>query len=142
MLSTGDSITRLKSIGEKRAGLFARLGVKTIYDLLSFFPRHYDDLTSPVSISEALPEQKCCVKAKVTAPVGEHRIRKNMVIYKTKVSDGSAGMNITIFNNRYAAAALKVGSEHLFYGKVTANFLQKEMSSPEILPQSEQSRSA
>ena len=138
MLNINDSITKLKSIGEKRAQLFSKLGVNTIYDLLTFYPRYYDDLTNPVNIGETLPEQKYCIKAKITAPVAEHRIRKNMVIYKTKASDGSGSVNITIFNNKYAAASLKMGSEHLFYGRVTANFLQREMSAPEVLPVSEQ----
>ena len=138
MLNIHDAITRLKSIGEKRAQLFSKLGVNTIYDLLTFYPRYYDDLTNPVNIGETLPEQKYCIKAKITAPVAEHRIRKNMVIYKTKASDDSGSVNITIFNNKYAAASLKMGSEHLFYGRVTANFLQREMSAPEVLPVSEQ----
>ncbi len=138
MLNINDSITKLKSIGEKRAQLFSKLGVNTIYDLLTFYPRYYDDLTNPVNIGETLPEQKYCIKAKITAPVAEHRIRKNMVIYKTKASDDSGSVNITIFNNKYAAASLKMGSEHLFYGRVTANFLQREMSAPEVLPVSEQ----
>lgn len=138
MLNINDSITKLKSIGEKRAQLFSKLGVNTIYDLLTFYPRYYDDLTNPVNIGETLPEQKYCIKAKITAPVAEHRIRKNMVIYKTKASDGSGSVNITIFNNKYAAASLKMGSEHLFYGRVMANFLQREMSAPEVLPVSEQ----
>ncbi len=138
MLNIHDAITRLKSIGEKRAQLFSKLGVNTIYDLLTFYPRYYDDLTNPAKIGETLPEQKYCIKAKITAPVAEHRIRKNMVIYKTKASDDSGSVNITIFNNKYAAASLKMGSEHLFYGRVTANFLQREMSAPEVLPVSEQ----
>lgn len=138
MFNIYDDITRLKSIGEKRAQLFSKLGVNTISDLLTFYPRHYDDLTKPVKIGETLPEQKYCIKAKITSPVEEHRIRKNMVIYKTKASDESGSINITIFNNKYAAAALRIGSEHLFYGRVTVNFLQREMSAPEVLPVSEQ----
>ncbi len=137
-LNLQNDITHLKSVGEKRARLLNKLGVYTIYDLLCFYPRGYDDFTCPLTINDCLPDLKQCVRAKIIAPVAENRIRKGMTLYKTKASDGTGSMNITLFNNRFAAAMLKVGGEYLFYGKVTANFINKEMTSPEIMPVTEQ----
>ena len=46
-----DSIRYLKGVGEARARLFAKVGVETIYDLLTYFPRTYEDRTRIVAVS-------------------------------------------------------------------------------------------
>lgn len=40
-------VTSLKGIGDKTAGLFARLGVQTVEDLLHYYPRAYDTFREP-----------------------------------------------------------------------------------------------
>lgn len=137
-LSLKDNITRLRSVGEKRARLLNKLGVYTISDLLSFYPRDYEDLTEITPAAECVSGQRCCIKARVDIPVSEHYIRKGMTLYKTRVSDATGSVNITLFNNKYAAAALKQGTTHLFYGTVTADFLTRQMAAPQILPPDEQ----
>lgn len=125
----------LKGVGERRAGLFEKLGIRDVYALCRFYPRAYKDWSRPLSLSAAPPGEICCVKAVAAAPVSERRVRKGMVLYQTVASDGSgAVLNVTIFNNKYAAAKLKAGETYLFYGKITGNLLRKEMVSPEIEP--------
>ena len=46
-------IRYLKGVGEKRAGLFQRLGVDSIDALLHFYPRAYEDWSKTVSIAGA-----------------------------------------------------------------------------------------
>ena len=43
-------ITVLKGIGEKTAGLFAKLGVETVEELLHDYPRAYDAYEEPVRV--------------------------------------------------------------------------------------------
>ena len=68
-------------------------------------------------------------------PVSENYIRKNMTLYKFKVADESGAMSVTIFNNKYLAEKLNVGSTYLFYGKTSGGLYLREMSSPEIYEQ-------
>ena len=49
-------VNSLKGIGEKTGKLFEKLGVVTIDDLLSYYPRAYDAYEPPVSIGQ-LKEQ-------------------------------------------------------------------------------------
>ena len=44
-------ITTIKGVGEKSATLFAKLNIRTVKDLLFFFPRDYETFTEPVLIS-------------------------------------------------------------------------------------------
>lgn len=129
-LNTG--IQYLKGVGEKRAKLLGKLGISNVGDLLRLFPRQYEDWSSIVSIADAPLGVFCCVKAiPDRKPVG-HLVRKGMTIFKTYVTDGESLLQITIFNNKYAAEKLKPGEEFLFFGKISGNLYMKEMVSPDI----------
>ncbi len=128
------NIQYLKGVGEKRAKILHKLGIFTVGDLLRFYPRDYMDWSKITSITAAPFDTNCCVKAIVNHKPKGAKIRKGMTIYKTVATDGEALMDITIFNNKYAAEALEAGEEYLFYGKVGGNFRRREMSSPMIAP--------
>ena len=132
-LTRDTSIQFVKGVGEKRAALFARLNIHTVDDLLRHYPRDYEDWSQSMSIAQGMTgDVDVCVRAvAITAP-REHRVRTGLSLYKFKVSDGWQEMEITIFNNKYAAAKIKVGQEYLFFGKITWDFHRACMSSPQI----------
>lgn len=132
MLTMDTSIQYVKGVGEKRATLFAKLGIETVEQLLKHFPREYADWSNTLEIDDAPFDEAVCIKAFVATNPQEHRIRKGMTLYKFSVSDGKTQMHITLFNNRYAAQKIKKGETYLFYGKVSGNFHRREMTSPQI----------
>ncbi|MBQ1186454.1 MAG: ATP-dependent DNA helicase RecG [Clostridia bacterium] len=134
MATETDNIRYLKGVGEKRAELFSKLGIDTVGALLRFYPRQYEDWSVITPIKDARGLGDVCIKAEVISEVKENYIRKNMVLYKFKVKDDSAIMSVTIFNNKYAAQTIKVGSEILLYGKLSTDSFYFEMSSPQIRP--------
>ncbi|MBQ8502973.1 MAG: ATP-dependent DNA helicase RecG [Clostridia bacterium] len=122
----------VKGVGEKRALLLSKLGINSVYDLVHFYPRSYLDFSVLTPIVQIVPDTVCCFSAIVGYAPVKHIIRQKMTLYKTMVTDGVAGVNITIFNNSYLAEALEVGKEYIFYGKVTANRSSLEMTNPII----------
>ena len=122
----------LKGVGEKRAQHLYSLGIDTIGALLRYFPRGYEDFSNIKQIFDCSADEKVCVKARIITPITEHKIRSNMTLYKFKVSDSTAYMQVTIFNSKYLAAKLHEGSEYLFAGKVQQDKFSLHMSSPEI----------
>ncbi|MGN0171623.1 MAG: ATP-dependent DNA helicase RecG [Acutalibacteraceae bacterium] len=128
------SVQYLKGVGEKRAALFARLGVHTVSDLLHLYPRHYEDWSQLVPIAQAPMNEPCCIRATALSNPAEHRIRKGLTLYRFTVSDGISGMQITLFNNKYAAAAVHRGEDYLFFGTVEQKFHRFEMSAPAVAP--------
>lgn len=128
------NIQYLKGVGEKRAKILNKLGIFTVGDLLRFYPRDYMDWSKVTSITGAPFDTNCCVRAIINHKPKGAKVRKGMTIYKTVATDGEALMDITIFNNKYAAESLEAGEEYLFYGKVGGNFRRREMSSPMIAP--------
>ncbi len=130
LLST--QIKYLKGVGEKRAEQFYSLGVYSIDALFHFYPRAYEDWSNPVPIFGAESYEKCCVQAKVSAPVTRRRAKSGIMVFETSAFDASGAVKIVIFNNKYAAAKLKVGETYLFYGTVTVNNGMRQMLSPSI----------
>lgn len=65
-------------------------------------------------------------------PVKEHMIRRGMTLYKCRFSDGESIINVTIFNNKYQAQALRVYEDYVLFGKIEKNLTSASMSSPKI----------
>ena len=101
VLSFKDSITKLGRIGSRRAEQFAKLGIHTIGDLLTHYPRAYIDYTSPVEIADAPEDTQCVVKCEVVRKLAPARIRSGMTIFKFIAADESGEMTVTIYNSKY-----------------------------------------
>ena len=69
-------VTELRSIGPARAKQLQKLQIRTLYDLLAFFPRDYEDRTQRVCIEALRPGQPACFRALVISQPQLHRIRK------------------------------------------------------------------
>ena len=58
-------IRYLKGVGEKRAAQLARLGIRTVDDLLGFYPRDYVDYSHPYPVAGAPYDVKCVVRYRI-----------------------------------------------------------------------------
>ncbi len=126
------SIKYLKGVGEKRAAMLGKLGIRTLWDLLTFYPRIYEDWSNITAIKDAPLNENVCIRAIASMRCREHRIRKGMTLYKTEVTDGESLIDITFFNNKYAAEKIEQGKEYLFFGKITGKGYYRSMTSPEF----------
>ncbi len=133
------NIKYLKGVGEKRAAMLGKLGIFTLWDLLTFYPRVYEDWSKIIPIKHAPVNETVCIRAIAGTPCKEHVIRKGMTLYKTEVTDGESLLDITFFNNKYAAAKIEQGKEYLFFGKITGKGYYRQMTSPEFEEVTDQS---
>lgn len=133
VLSFKDSITKLGRIGSRRAEQFGKLGIYTVGDLLTHYPRAYIDYTSPVEIMDAPEDTPCVVKCEAVRKLAPARIRSGMTIFKFIAADESGEMTVTIYNSKYQFESIYVGESYLFYGKVTGSGKRREMSSPMVI---------
>lgn len=132
------NIIKIKGVGQKRAQLFAKLGIDSVGALLHFYPRDYEDWTNVCTIAQATDTDSPYIRARLISAVSEHRIRKGMTLYKCRaVDDDGTRINITFFNNPYIRTMLSVDSEYIFHGKVTYGSSFAEMNSPTFMPASE-----
>ncbi|MFR7743568.1 MAG: hypothetical protein ACLU3I_09955 [Acutalibacteraceae bacterium] len=69
-------VTDLRGVGPARAAALQRLGIFTLYDLLAYFPRDYEDRTNPVEIAQLQPGVPACFEALVVSQPVLRRIGK------------------------------------------------------------------
>ena len=131
-LELQSDIRYLKGVGESRAQLYHKLGVDTVEDLLYHIPRRYVDLTHPTPLAEAIPGQKCAVRALLAAKGREQRIRRGLSVFRLTAVDGPVTLHITFFNAKYTVDSLREGEEYLFYGTLTGGFYARQMDSPQV----------
>mgnify|MGYP001620335308 CR=1 FL=1 len=131
-LELQSDIRYLKGVGESRAQLYHKLGVDTVEDLLYHIPRRYVDLTHPTPLAEAIPGQKCAVRALLAAKGREQRIRRGLSVFRLTAVDGPVTLHITFFNAKYTVDSLREGEEYLFYGTLAGGFYTRQMDSPQV----------
>ncbi len=130
MAKLSDPISILKGVGPAKAKQFSALNIFTLEDLICHFPRAYEDRTRLIPIEKLEPDQPACFKAMVmNAPRTAH-IRKGLDLTKMQVADHSGRLNLTFFNNKYAAEQLQYGKEYIFYGAVSGDFIGYSMTNP------------
>lgn len=132
MLNLQSNIKFIKGVGEKRAEMFYNLGIFDVDALIHFYPRKYEDWTKTKTVAQTQTGESITVRATMITPVKEHRIRRGMTLYKCRFSDGESVINVTIFNNKYLAQALRIYEDYVLFGKIEKTFTSASMSSPKI----------
>jgi len=125
-----DPITILKGIGPSKAKQFANLNIFTLQDLICHFPRGYEDRTKLVTIEKLEVDTPACFKAMVMNTPRTAHIRKGLDLTRVQVADHTARLNLTFFNNKFAAEQLLYGREYVFYGAVSGDFVGYNMTNP------------
>ncbi|MCC8169429.1 MAG: ATP-dependent DNA helicase RecG [Oscillospiraceae bacterium] len=121
----------LAGVGEARSALFEKKGIKTIEDLLYFFPRTHEDRSEIKKISDCAAGETVCICITVFSPVRENRIRKGMTVYNMTACDDSGAISVVWYNNRFVKNQFMTGDKFTLYGKITANNRGKlEMINP------------
>jgi ATP-dependent DNA helicase RecG len=131
-INSGQSIRYIKGVGEARARLFSKLGICTVYDAINYFPREYEDRTEVKKIIEVMDGEECGVTARLVSEIAETRPRRNLLVTKALVTDGTAFLSLTWFNQRYIKNSLQKDVEYIFFGKVKRTGMRIEMNSPVI----------
>ncbi len=129
-----DSIQYIKGVGEKRAKIFERLGIKTVSDLLYHLPRDYEDRSAVKDICDLIDGETVCVVGRLTASPRTFKSRGRLTVTQTSVSDGTGIMRITWFNAKYIENQLHGEGEFVFYGTAVYKGRNAEMINPVVEP--------
>ena len=132
MADLGTDVRYIKGVGEQKAKALEKLGIRTLQDLISYFPRAYDDRREIVKIRDLRDGESACVAAMVAAAPTLSRIRKGLELVKVRVVDATGALDITFFNQVYWKDQLHPGETYTFYGKAEGNLLRKTMTNPVV----------
>ena len=131
-LTPDTPVRYLKGVGPKTAERFEKLGILTLSDLLCHYPRRYLDFSKPYSIAEAPADTECVVKAEVFAKPGGRILPGGRRMERITAGDDVSSLEITWFNNPYAAQKLELGQDYYFQGIVTGGMLRRQMVNPQV----------
>ena len=130
MIDFDKNVRFIKNVGPSRETILNKLGIYTLEDVITYFPRDYEDRGKFKKIIELVNDESATVKALVTSKVTENFIRKGMTIYKLVVRDETGSLVLTWFNQSYLKNVFTIGKEYIFFGKVKVGIGRIEMSSP------------
>lgn len=135
-----------KYITAKQVVNLKSLGIDTIYDLIYYFPRAYDNRSNVKNIGDLTFNEYVVIKASVMSVLNMPN-RSGKKIVKAMITDGTGIMEVLWFGMPYISKSLKVGEEYIFIGQTKKSNLfqfinpeyklykgQEKETSEEILP--------
>ena len=129
MVDLQKSVQYVKNVGPSRVKLLNKLNIKTLQDLISYFPRNYEDRGIAKKLSDCKDGEEALIKAVAITKVSETFAGK-LKIYKLVVRDGENPCTIVWYNQSYIKNIFKIGNTYNFYGKVDIKLGRYEMKSP------------
>ena len=123
-------LTDFPGVGEARAKKLEKLGLSTAGDLLTCYPRDYEDRRKVYAVAEAPLEGRVCIAAMAAEHPRLSRIRKGLELVQVKVVDHTGALHLTFFNQGYVERAIRAGEEYIFYGAVEVQGRRRSMVNP------------
>ncbi|MBR6709770.1 MAG: ATP-dependent DNA helicase RecG [Clostridia bacterium] len=134
MADRSSAVTVLPGIGPARAAAFARLGLHTLGDLLTHYPRGYENRGSITTLSAAPADTKCALMLTIATVPTVHMIRRGMVLLKLRAFDESGTAELTFFNQSYLKSLFSPDQTWRVWGKVERTGGRYSISSPVCEP--------
>lgn len=130
MIDLKQSVQYVKGVGPNRANTLHKLGIYTLEDLITYFPRTYEDRNKPKNIIDLVDGQEALIEGIAANNITEMRIGKNKSILKLVIRDETGTCTITWFNQKYLKGKFKKGEKYKFFGKANIKFGHIEMTNP------------
>ncbi len=120
----------IKGVGPTRVKLLNKLGINTLEDLITYYPREYEDRSKPKAIGEVEDGEEVLICAYPVGRMNEVRIRGNLILYKLMVRDETGSCQVTWYNQPYLKNVFSPNKRYKFYGKAKGKYGKIEMQSP------------
>ena len=95
-----ETLERLKGVGPKKAAALRRLGLATVYDLLTYYPRAYIDQSRATRLADLRAGDEATVTGRLLN-LNERRSGRGMTILTAMIGDGTGYLLLTWFNQPF-----------------------------------------
>ena len=112
-----DKELKIKGLGKASVNKFKKLGVETLYDLLYFFPRAYEDRSNSKDIKNVLADEFVVVKG-IVVDLKNQYIKAGRTMFRAILKDDTSVLELVWFNNKFIKNNIIIGDELLVYGKI------------------------
>ena len=117
-MKLSDSINKVRGVGVKKAAAFARLGIQTVYDLLTYYPRAYEDQSRVTPIAQLRAGERATVLAVIQRVTERPTRRRGFTVLTALLGDETGYAQAVWFNQRFLKTKLREGRRILLTGKV------------------------
>ena len=131
-LSLDELVIRVNQVSAGRANALAKLGIRTVRDLLVHYPRRYIDLSARETVASSRIGQMCTIEG-VVHEVKLKRPRPSLSLTEVSVTDSTGVLIATAFRQPWLANQLKRGDSVAVAGKIEFNYGFKRMTNPHFL---------
>ena len=125
------SVERLKGVGEKKLAALQSVGIESVLDLLTTYPRRWVDRTNEARVSDLLPGIEALVLVSVRS-VSKRAMRNRRTMVTAVVGDGSGRMQIVFFNQPWREKQLREGLNVALFGKAEVFRGGLQMTNPVV----------
>lgn len=129
MVSLDKDVKFIKGVGPNRVKLLNKLGIFTLKDLITYYPRNYEDRSKPKTFYECADGEEALVEVVACGRLSDAWLR-GKTMQKLLVRDETMQATIVWFNQSYLKGKFEVGNKYRFYGKVSKKYGRVEMMSP------------
>ena len=116
-MKLSDTISKVRGVGVKKAAAFARLGIQTVYDLLTYYPRAYEDQSRVTPIARLHAGERATVLAVIQRVTERQARRRGFTILTVLLGDETGYAQVVWFNQRFLKTKLREGRRLLLTGK-------------------------
>lgn len=116
-MKLSDSINKVRGVGVKKAAAFARIGIQTVYDLLTYYPRTYEDQSRITPVAELRAGERATVFGVIQTVTEKQTRRRGFTVLTALVGDGTGYAQAVWFNQRFLKTKLRTGRRILLTGK-------------------------
>ncbi len=121
----------INGVGPRNAKYFEKLGIQTIYELLRFFPRKYQDFSQLKTISQIMYGEEVTLTGVLLGDLSIKKAKNNkLTISEAILSDSTGTIKLTWFNQPFLKNQLKAGIPIVVSGKVDHFRGRLTMTSP------------
>ena len=124
-------VTSVRLVSPARARALAKLGITSVRDLVSSYPRRYIDMSHVATIASASIGEQCTIKAQVHE-VKLKRPKPRLVLVEVTLVDGTGTLMVTAFRQPWLADQLGSGMTVAVSGKLEFSYGFKRMTNPHI----------
>jgi ATP-dependent DNA helicase RecG len=124
-------VERLNGVGAKNRDALLTIGISSVLDLLTHYPRRYLDRTKQAAIADLVEGVEAMVLATVRKTAGR-RTRQGRSLVEVDVFDGSSYLRATFFNQPWRAKQLPEGTQAVLFGKVERFRGRRQMTNPVV----------
>ncbi len=127
-----EDISVIKGIGPARRKALSKLGINSVYDMLFYFPRDFEDRSQSKKITELTEGDNVCITAYARGHMSIRRINSSLTVSTMVFSDESGSITGVWYNNPYIKNTVKAGTEYTLFGRVSVKYGKKEIITPII----------